>query len=210
MAGIPSSNIAPDTVVFDFGGVLIDWNPRYLYAKLFPGDAAAMENFLAQVVTQEWNERQDAGRACAQAVAELISRCPDRAELIEAYYARWEEMLGGAFDDTVALLDALRRRAVPLYGLTNWSREKFPVARERFDFLDWFDGIVVSGEEGVAKPDPEIFHILIERYALDSHKVLFIDDNPLNVEAAQSLGFQVHHFHTAQALQTALAGHGLI
>lgn len=202
--------MAPDTVVFDFGGVLIDWNPRYLYTKLFPGDAAAMEDFLANVTTQEWNERQDAGRSCAQAVAELTGRHPDRAALIEAYYARWEEMLGGALPGSVALLDALRRRAVPLFGLTNWSRETFPIARERFDFLKWFDGIVVSGEEGVAKPDPEIFHILIERYALEPRKALFIDDNPLNVETARSLGFQVHHFHGTPALRTALAGHGLI
>ena len=210
MAGPNPSRTSIDAVVFDLGGVLIDWNPRYLYRSLFPGDEAAMENFLAQVVTPEWNERQDAGRACSEAVAELISRHPDRADLIEAYYARWEEMLGGSLDDSVALLEALRRRAVPLYGLTNWSKEKFPIARERFDFLDWFEGIVVSGEEGVAKPDPRIFQILLDRYALDPRNSLFIDDNPFNVEAAQSLGFHIHQFRTPQGLQTALAGYGLL
>ena len=210
MAGQTILKTSIDAVVFDLGGVLIDWNPRHLYRKLFPGDEAAMEDFLTQVVTPEWNERQDAGRACSEAVAELNRRHPDQADLIEAYYARWEVMLGGSLDDSVALLEALRRRAVLLYGLTNWSKEKFPIARERFDFLDWFEGIVVSGEEGIAKPDPRIFHILIERYALDAHKTLFIDDNPLNVEAAQSLGFHVHHFQTPQGLQTAIAGHGLL
>jgi len=113
MAGPNPSRTSIDAVVFDLGGVLIDWNPRYLYRSLFPGDEAAMEDFLAQVVNPEWNERQDASRACSEAVAELISRHPDRADLIEAYYARWEEMLGGSVDDSVALLEALRRRAVP-------------------------------------------------------------------------------------------------
>lgn len=210
MTGISTSKPSPDTVVFDFGGVLIDWNPRYLYRKLFPGDEAAMEDFLAHVTTPAWNERQDAGRGCDEAVAELISRHPDHAALITAFYGRWEEMLGGALDDTVALLDALRRRNVPLFGLTNWSREKFPIARERFEFLDWFEGIVVSGEEAVAKPVPEIFHVLIDRYGLDVEKSLFIDDNPANLEAAGTLGFHVHHFKAASALQTTLTDLGLI
>lgn len=206
----PSIGATVDTVVFDLGGVLIDWNPRHLYAKLFPGNQAAMEDFLATVTTPEWNGRQDAGRALAEGVAELQARHPDRAELIEAYYARWEEMLGGPLLDSVALLDALHQRAVPLYGLTNWSRETFPIARERFDFLSRFEGIVVSGEEGVAKPDPEIFRILLDRYGLDARTTLFIDDNRQNVEIAEGLGFHTHHFQSPQGLHQAIAGHGLL
>ena len=176
MAGSNPSGTPIDAVVFDLGGVLIDWNPRHLYAKLFPGDEAAMEKFLSQVVTLEWNRRQDAGRCFAEGVAELQARHPHHARLIEAYMTRWEEMLGGVFDDSVAVLAGLRRRRVPLYGLTNWARETFPIARRRFDFLDWFEGIVVSGEEGVAKPDPGIFRILLDRYALDARNLPFIDD----------------------------------
>ncbi len=209
MAGSNPSGTSIDAVVFDLGGVLIDWNPRYLYAKLFPGDEAAMENFLSQVVTPQWNERQDAGRSFAEGVAELQGRHPRHAGLIEAYMTRWEEMLGGEFVDSVAVLEGLRRRRVPLYGLTNWSREKFPIARQRFDFLDWFEGIVVSGEEGVAKPDPGIFRILLDRYALDARNLLFIDDSPVNVEVAEGLGFHTHLFKSARGLQRAITDHGL-
>ena len=210
MAEPSPSRIPIDAVVFDLGGVLIDWDPRHLYRKLFPGDEAAMETFLATVTTPEWNARQDAGRSFGEGVAELQTRYPDQAELIEAYGTRWAETLGGVIDDSVALLDALRRRAVPLYGLTNWSKENFPIARERFDFLDWFEGIVVSGEEGVAKPDPEIFKILLERYALDARATLFIDDDSQNVEVAEGLGFRVHHFQTPQGLHQTITDHGLL
>ena len=199
-----------EAIVFDLGGVLIDWNPRHLYAKLFPGDEAAMEDFLTTVTTPEWNARQDAGRSFADGIAELQTRHPDQAELIDAYMTRWEEMLGGAIDDSVAVLDALHERAVPLYGLTNWSREKFPIARTRFDFLDWFEGIVVSGEEGIAKPDPGLFQILLDRYDLDARTTLFIDDSRQNVEIAEGLGFHTHHFQTPEGLSQAIASHGLL
>ena len=142
-------------VVFDLGGVLIDWNPRHLYRKLLPDDAS-IEEFLAEVCTSEWNYQQDAGRTVAEAVGELSGRHPDKAPLIAAYYERWEEMLGGAIEASVALLEELDAAGVPLYALTNWSRETFPIARRRFPFLERFRGIVVSGEEGAAKPDPPV------------------------------------------------------
>ncbi len=206
----PTSPGAIHTVVFDLGGVLIDWNPRHLYRKLFAGDEAAMEAFLAAVVDDEWNVRQDAGRPFAEAVAEASARHPEYAVLIAAYDARWDEMLGGAIEESVVLLDALRRRGAALYALTNWSKDKFPVARARFDFLDWFEGIVVSGEEGVAKPDAAIFHRLLERYGLEPRTTLFIDDTAINVEAARDLGFQIHHFRSPGALHETLEGLNLI
>lgn len=192
-----------DAVVFDLGGVLIDWNPQYLYGRLIP-DAAARARFLAEVCPQSWNERQDAGRALDAATAERLALFPQHADLIAAYYGRWEEMLAGAIDDTVVLLEALHRRGVPLYALTNWSAELFPVARRRFAFLEYFRGIVVSGEEGLVKPDPAIFRVLCERHRLAPATCLFIDDNPANVAAAATLGFAHHRFASAAALRTCL------
>jgi 2-haloacid dehalogenase len=196
-------------VIFDFGGVLIDWNPRHLYRKLMPDDAA-IEEFLTTVCTLEWNERQDAGRPWREAVAELIERTPHQRSLIEAYWHRWPEMLGGPIETTVAIAADLRRRGVRLYGLTNWSAETFPHARERFDFLNWFTGIVVSGEEGVIKPSPEIFGILLERFDLKASDAVFIDDNLRNVDAAAALGIDAHHYRSADALRSHLINAGLL
>ena len=154
------------TVIFDLGGVLIDWNPRHLYRKLFPGDEAAMEHFLAHVCNDAWNVQQDAGRGFAEAVALLKKEHPAKTGLIDAYWERWVEMLAGPINDTVDILALLRERRVPLYALTNWSAETWPVARPLFPFLDWFDGIVVSGQERMAKPDPRIFRLLLERFAV--------------------------------------------
>lgn len=203
-------NVAIDAVVFDLGGVLIDWDPRHLYRKLFPGDEAAMEGFLATVCTQEWNSRQDAGRSFTDGVAELTTRFPEHAALIAAYDTRWEEMIAGPIDGTLRLLEGLRRRQTPLFALTNWSADKFPVARRRFGFLAWFGGIVNSGEEGVIKPDPAIFRILIERHGVTPDTTLFIDDTAANVDAARGLGFQVHHFVLPEALGADLGRRGLL
>ncbi|MFP6741730.1 MAG: HAD family phosphatase [Alphaproteobacteria bacterium] len=199
-----------DAVVFDLGGVLIDWDPRYLYRKLFPGDEAAMEHFLSAIIDVEWNLRQDAGRSFAAAVAEASTRHPQYASLIKAYDSRWEEMLNGPINGSVTLLDGLRRRGVALYGLTNWSKETFPIARARFDFLAWFEGIVVSGEERLIKPDPAIFHCILERYGLTPATTLFIDDSEKNVVAARDLGFHAHHFRSPEGLGAALNEYGLL
>lgn len=194
MADAPPIKASIDAVVFGLGGVLIDWDPRYLYRKLFPGDEAAMEHFLSAVVDFKWNAHQDAGRPFAEAMAGTRARHPQYTSLIEAFDSRWEEMLASPIHGAVALLDSLRQRGVPLYALANWSKEKFPIARARFDFFAWFDGIVVSGEEGLIKPDPAIFHRLIERYGLEPSTTLFIDDMAYNTDAARDLGFQIHHF----------------
>ncbi|HEX8964021.1 MAG TPA: HAD family phosphatase [Rhodocyclaceae bacterium] len=198
-----------DTVVFDLGGVLVDWNPRHLYRRLI-ADEAERERFLAEVCPQSWNERQDAGRTIAEATTERIAAFPEHAALIAAYYGRWEEMLGGAMHESVALLEALHDRGVPLYALTNWSAELFPVARRRFPFLARFRGIVVSGEEGMIKPDAAIFRLLCERHGLAAQSCLFIDDNPDNVAAAAALGFAAHRYRDAGGLRTRLAEAGLL
>jgi len=181
-------------VVFDLGGVLIQWPPRFLYRKLFARDDAAMEHFLATVCTVEWNERQDAGRSFADAIAALLPQHADKVHLIEAFGRRFGEMIPGAIEGTVDILADLRRAGVPRYALSNWSAETFPPQRQRFEFLSWFHGIVVSGAEGVVKPDPRIFRILLERYGIAPEESVFIDDNPANAAAAAALGMHGIHF----------------
>ena len=202
-------NTVPDAVVFDLGEVLINWNPRHLYRKLFPGDEAGMERFLTQVCTSEWNLAQDAGRPLAEGTALLVAEHPDQAALIEAYYGRWEEMLAGPIEDTVDILARLRQAGVRVLALTNWSTETFARARRRFPFLDWFEGIVVSGAEGIVKPDPRIYRILVERYRLTPGRTVFIDDLPHNVEAATAAGLIGLRFVGAQKLAEDLRRLGL-
>jgi 2-haloacid dehalogenase len=197
-------------VVFDFGGVLLNWNPRHLYRKLFAGDEVAMEAFLANVCTTEWNEQQDAGRSFADAVAELLPRHPDKAALIAAFGQRFDEMIAGPIEGTVEILAELKRSGVPRYGLTNFSAETFQPQRQRFEFLSWFDGIVVSGEEGVIKPDPRIFRILLERYRIAPEEAVFIDDNPGNAAAATTLGIHGIHFRSPELLRRELESLGLL
>jgi 2-haloacid dehalogenase len=204
------SGVKRTVAVFDLGGVLLDWNPRHLYRKLFAGDEAAMEHFLAHVCTTEWNQRQDAGRTFADAVRELLPQHRDKLELIEAFGKRFDEMIAGPIEGSVAVLTELRARRVPLYALSNWSAETFPSQRSRFAFLDWFDGIVVSGLEGVIKPDPRIFEILCERYRLAPDSTVFVDDVAANAQAASSLGLRGIHFRSADQLRRELVALGLL
>lgn len=190
----------PTTVVFDLGGVLIDWNPRHLYRKIFP-DEAEMERFLSEVCPPQWNALQDAGRPIAEAVAERTALFPDQADAIRAFYGRWEEMLNGAIGGTVDILHALRDRGTPLYALTNWSAETFPRALDIFDFLGVFEDILVSGQEGMAKPDPAIYRRLLERHGMRPGDCLFIDDAPRNVAAARAVGMHAVHFRSAEGLR---------
>jgi 2-haloacid dehalogenase len=196
--------------VFDLGGVLIDWNPRYLYRKLFDGDEAAMERFLAEVTTPEWNGQQDAGRPWADGIASLTRVHPEQAELIAAYAERWPETLGAAIQPTVDVLDDLRRADVRLFALSNWSAETFPIARPRYPFLEWFEGIVISGEVRIAKPDARVYRHLFERYSLDPATTVFIDDNEANVDAARELGMVAIRFDGADSLRRSLANLGLL
>src|SRR6476661_5819955 len=197
-------------VVFDVGGVLLQWDPRHLYRKLFAGDDAAMEHFLGNVCTEEWNERQDAGRTFADAAAELLPAHADKAHLIHAFGARFDEMIPDAIGGTVDIVRELKRNRVPVYALTNWSAETFPSQWARFDFLAEFDGIVVSGEEGVIKPDVRIFRILLDRYSIDPHAAVFIDDNPANAGAAATLGIHGIHFRSPELLRRELEALGLL
>jgi 2-haloacid dehalogenase len=191
-------------VVFDIGGVLIDWDPRHLYRKLFSGNEPAMEHFLANVCTHEWNRRQDAGRSFAEGARLLKLRHPDKAELIDAYADRFDEMMAGPIVGVVEILAELRDRETPLYVLSNFSAETFPPAFERFDFLRWFRGMVISGEVGVIKPDPRIYEILLARFAIDPHRAVYIDDVAANVAGARPFGIHGIHFTTPGALREEL------
>lgn len=201
---------AVGAVVFDLGGVLVDWDPRHLYRKLFDGDDAAMEWFLANVCNAEWNAAQDRGRPFAEGVAEATARFPEHRDLIRAYQERWEETLGGAIEGAVRLLAELDARGTPLYALTNWSSETWPVALERFGFLRRFDGILVSGDVGVVKPDPAIFALLVRRFGLDPARTLLIDDSPANVDAARVCGFRGVRFTSPARLRAELSELGLL
>jgi 2-haloacid dehalogenase len=196
-------------VVFDLGGVLIDWDPRYLYRKLL-ADEAAVEEFLATVCTPEWNAEQDRGRPFAEGVAELVERHPAHAAAIAAYAERWPEMLGGDIPETVELLAELRAAGTPLYALTNWSAETFEVARERFEFLSWFDGVLVSGEERLIKPDPRFFRLLLERFGLDPEATFYVDDSEPNVAVARELGLDAVRFTGPERLRRELAARRLL
>ncbi len=198
------------TVVFDLGGVLIDWDPRHLYRKLFIDDEAGMERFLATVCTREWNLQQDAGRSWAHATALLKSEYPNQEPMIDAFHQRWPEMIAGAIEGTVSILHDLKDAGVPLFALTNWSSETFPVALERFHFMKWFQGIVVSGQERLIKPDPQIYLALIARYGLRPENTIYIDDNICNVAAASVLGMHGIHFTIPAALRRDLNGLGFL
>jgi len=207
---VVTSTVQRSVAIFDLGGVLIDWNPRHLYRKLFEGDEAAMEQFLATVCTTEWNEQQDAGRSFIEATQELLPLHADKIELIEAFGKRFGEMIAGAIDGTVDVLAELKQRAVPLYAITNWSAETFPPQRRRFAFLSWFDGIVVSGMEGVIKPHPRIFQILCERHRIAPETAVFVDDVAANAAAASALGIHGIHFRSPDQLRSELVALGML
>ncbi len=197
-------------VVFDLGGVLVDWDPRHLYRKLFAGDEAAMEHFLATVCTPDWNRRQDTGRSFAEGARLLKLEHPDRAELIDAYGARFDEMMAGPIAGSVEILSELKDRGTRLYGLSNWSSETYPPALMRFGFLQWFEGILISGEAKLIKPDPRIFELLLERFAIDPRRAVFIDDVAINAAAARPFGMHAIHFTNPAALRAELASLGLL
>ena len=185
--------LRPTAVVFDLGGVLVDWNPRYLFRRLLPDDET-VERFLAEVCTTEWNAAQDAGRSWEEAVAEASARFPDDAKYIAAYHERWWETIAGQIDGTVDILAELRASAVALFALTNWSAEKFDLTFPRFEWMSWFDGIVVSGRERIVKPDRRLYEVLLDRYRLEPARTVYVDDVMANVAAARELGMISLHF----------------
>lgn len=197
-----------EAVVFDFGGVLIDWNPRYLYNKVFK-TASETEFFLTHVCTPQWNWRMDKDKTFDESVAELKTVHPEYAKQIEMFDTRWEEMLGDVNEETFSVLkDAAK--VLPVYGLTNWSAEKFALVRPRYAFMDVFDGIVVSGIEKQAKPEEPIFKILLDRYGLKAETTFFTDDSQPNIDTAKRLGFQAHRFVSAADLREKLTAAGVL
>ncbi|MCX8020907.1 MAG: HAD family phosphatase [Chitinophagaceae bacterium] len=196
-------------IIWDLGGVLIDWNPLYVFDENYFTSEEERRFFFEQVCTNEWNENQDAGYPIARATEERIALFPEWEKPIRDYYGRWKEMLRGEHPETVQLFRRLKQvPALRHYALTNWSAETFPIALERFDFLHWFDGRVVSGEEKTRKPFPEFYQILLQRYHLNPSEALFIDDNLRNVKAAESLGIESIHFISPQQLKEELMRRG--
>jgi 2-haloacid dehalogenase len=186
-----------DTIVFDLGGVLIDWNPDYVFSKVFSTEEE-MQWFYENICTSAWNEEQDAGKSLQQATEELVQKFPGHEKNIRMYYGRWEEMLGGPIHEMVEILKHLKHKTnYRLYALTNWSAETFPVALNRYEFLHWFHGRLVSGEEKTRKPFKEIYELLISRFNIIPSKAIYIDDNVRNLFPAKDLGFQVIHFQSS-------------
>jgi len=195
-------------VVFDVGNVLLRWDPRNLYRKIFKS-VEQMEWFLSHVCDGSWNEAQDLGRAWADAVKERTKIFPQWAVEIRAYDERWMETLNGVIEANVSLLRTLKQADIPVYAITNFSKEKFHVARAQYGFFDLFDGIVVSGEEQIIKPDPRIFQLFLDRYRISAAACVFIDDNRANVAAANDLGMRTIHYEDGLNLAAALERHGI-
>ena len=190
-----------DTIIFDLGGVLIDWNPEYVYLDVFNGNREKMKWFFDNICTSDWNENQDAGYPMAKATEERIALFPEWEKEIEMFYGRWVEMLGDAIPGTVEILEKLiKTNSYKIVALTNWSAETFPIALERFEFLQWFEGILVSGEEKTRKPFDEIYNLTLERFNINAKNSIFIDDNFGNVEAANRLNINGIHFKSPEQL----------
>ncbi len=193
-----------DTIIFDLGGVLIDWNPRHLYRKIFKTEEE-IDWFLQNICTSEWNEQQDAGRSFEEATDELLAKFPDHEIPIRAWYGRWKETITGPITETVKIFEELREaKKYKFYALTNWSEQTFPWTLENFHFLHWFEGIVVSGVEKTRKPFPEFYQILLSRYNVDPAKALFIDDSHRNIIGAQDVGINGIHFQSPAQLRSEL------
>jgi 2-haloacid dehalogenase len=199
-----------NTVVFDLGGVLVDWNPRYLLRKVMPGREAEMETILADVLNHDWNMARDLGDSWPDAISVLKDQYPRWADIFDIYDQRWEETLGGSHEDSVAILRDLRDNGVPLLALSNWSAQTFHHAEERFEWLSWFEGVVVSGRVGLVKPERAIFDYLLLTYHRRAEDLFFVDDHEPNILAARSFGIRSHHFSGAAALRQELVATGFL
>jgi 2-haloacid dehalogenase len=210
-----SDKIAPmnspiKAIIFDFGGVLLEWDPRNLYQHYFPNQPGAMEDFLTEIDFFAWNAHQDKGRTFAEGNAELIAQFPQHAKLIEAYFENWEDSITGANEGTVDILHTFKEKGYPVYGLSNWSAETYPRAQHMYPFFDWFDDIILSGEVKLNKPDPAIFNLLLNKIGYTAPECLLIDDSQPNIATAIELGFATVHFTSAEQLQTELQGMNLL
>ena len=198
------------SVIFDLGGVLIDWNPSYVFDKMFKNEDQK-KHFFENICTPDWNEMQGAGRPLKEATEHLVAIHPEWKEYIEAYYGRWTEMLGGPIHETVEIFRRIKDTGkYKLYALTNWSAELFPIALERYDFLHWFDGRVVSGEEKMRKPFREFYELILDRFQLNAEETVFIDDNVRNIKAAEELCIRSILYSSPQQLKDELLEMGII
>lgn len=193
-----------NSIIFDFGGVLLKWDPRHLYQRYFPNDPESMERFFKEVDFTGWNAHQDRGRSFKEGIAALSAQFPHYSHLIEAYHEHWIESIVGVFDGTVEIVTQLKQNGFPVYGLSNWSTETFPLARQKYHFFDLLDGIVLSGEVGYNKPEPEIYQIMLEKIGKPALECLFIDDSLANIQQAQKMGFQTIHFQTPEQLKESI------
>lgn len=191
-------------IIFDYGNVLLEWNPRFVYDRYFPNDPEGMERFFKEVNFADWNSQQDKGRPFEEGIAILSREFPHYSHLIQAYHELWIDSVGGAIAGTVDILKQVKQAGYPVYGLSNWSAETFPSMRQRHDFFDLFDDMVISGEVGHVKPEPEIFQILLDKIGKPAQECLFIDDSPANIRQAQKLGFATIQFQSPQQLESSL------
>jgi len=197
-------------VIFDYGNVLLDWNPRLVYRRYFPHDAEGMANFLNEVNFMEWNAQQDRGRTFKEGVADLSAKFPQYAYLIQAYHDHWVDSIGGAYWETVEIMKQLKQSGYPLYGLSNWSAETFPHAREKYDFFELLDDMVISGAVGYVKPEPEIYQIILDKIQRPAQECLFIDDSLPNILQANKMGFAIIHFISSTQLEDELTQMGIL
>jgi len=188
------------TIIFDYGGVLLEWNPRNLYQRFFPNQPEAMEQFLTEINFMDWNAQQDKGRPFAEAVESLSAEFPQYAPLIRAYDEYWEESLGGVIPGSIEILKQLKAKQYPLYGLSNWSGETFLRARQKYEFFDLFDDMVISGDVKMIKPDPAIFEFALQQFKKNASECLYIDDSIANIQQAQKMGFHTIHFESSEQL----------
>lgn len=197
-------------IIFDFGNVLIEWNPQHVYNRYFPNDPEGMERFFKEVDFMGWNALQDKGRSFKEGVADISARFPQYAHLFQAYHDHWKDSIGAAQWGTVEIMKRLKQKGYPLYGLSNWSTETFPYARAKYDFFDLLDDMVISGHVGHVKPEPEIYHILLEKIGRPAGECLFIDDSLPNIQQANTIGFATLHFRSSEQLKTDLERMGIL
>lgn len=187
-------------IIFDYGNVLVEWNPRYVYQDYFPNDPEGMESFLSEIDFMGWNAHQDKGRPFKEGVADLSAQFPHHAHLIQAYHDRWKDSIGKSYTGTVEILKQLKAKGYPLYGLSNWSAETFPYMQEKYNFFDLFEDMIISGEVGYVKPEPEIYHLILKKIRRPAEACLFIDDSLPNIQQAQKMGFKTIHFKSSELL----------
>jgi len=197
-------------IIFDFGGVLVNWDPKHLYQRFFPGQPQVMENFLKEIDFYSWNALQDKGRPFSEGIASLSDQHPQHAHLIRAYFDHWDDSITGPIQGTVDILRTLKEKGCSLYGLSNWSAETFPRVRQKYAFFDMLDEIFLSGEIGLIKPDQAIFNLLLNKTGYSAPECVLIDDSQANIDAARKMGFRTIHFSSPEQLQIDLQGLNLL